>query len=56
MYLIVLHIPGININFSSMGIYDSCLKKKPNYPLLGLGYVGLPIALGLCQENFGDRF
>jgi UDP-N-acetyl-D-galactosamine dehydrogenase len=33
-----------------MGIYDSLLKKDAKLSLIGLGYVGLPIALAFARK------
>jgi UDP-N-acetyl-D-galactosamine dehydrogenase len=33
-----------------MGIYDSLLKKEAKLSLIGLGYVGLPIALAFARK------
>ena len=33
-----------------MGIYDKLLKKEAKLSLIGLGYVGLPIALAFARK------
>ncbi len=35
-------------------MYQDLLDKKKTLAVIGLGYVGLPIALGICQKNKSD--
>ena len=37
-------------------MYQELIDKKTKLAVIGLGYVGLPIALGICQKNICDRF
>ena len=36
-------------------MYQELVDKKAKLAVIGLGYVGLPIALGICKKNICHR-
>jgi len=39
-----------------MSMIEKLIKKQETLAVIGLGYVGLPIALAFAKKNESDRF